>query len=143
MAASPLEAGTRWFEDVWNRRSDSAIEELLAPQGSMTGLPGGRITGPAEFKAYRNRLLAAFPDFRIEVVRAIEQGEWVAVHCRCTGTHTGDGLPTPPTRAKVDFTGSGMARFVNGKLVEAVNNFDFLVMYQQMGLLPVFGDASK
>ena len=39
-----------------------------------------------------------------------------------------------PTNKAVSITGMCIARVENGKIVEGWNNFDFLSMYQQLGM---------
>jgi predicted ester cyclase len=79
---------------------------------------------------------SAFPDIVIDVERAVSQGDMVAVHCHLTAKHTGDDLGIQATHKPIDMWGMGMARVRDGKIVEAWNSYDFLTMYQQVGLLP-------
>ena len=62
-------------------------------------------------------------------------GDKVAVRCRVKGTHAGDGLGFPATQKPIEVTGIAIARVENQKIVGAWNNFDFLALYQQMGVL--------
>lgn len=39
-----------------------------------------------------------------------------------------------PTNKKVEFTGMCIVRVSDGKIREAWNNFDFMTMYQQLGV---------
>lgn len=128
----------RWFEDLWNQGREETIELLIAPQAKLFGLAGGgvAVTGPQEFKPFFRQFRAAFPDITITVDRTVAEADLVVAHCRVTGTHSGDGLGTPATGSKVEFTGMCMARFSGGQVVEAWNSFDFLTCYQQVGLLP-------
>ena len=41
---------TRWFEEVWNKKRESAVDEMLAPKVLIYGIPGDVIKTPAEFK---------------------------------------------------------------------------------------------
>ena len=47
----------------------------------------------------------------------------------------GNNLGFPATQKRVQFTGMGFVRIVDGKLVEAWNNFDQLGMFQQLGVV--------
>jgi predicted ester cyclase len=49
-------------------------------------------------------------------------------------THTGPGLTTSPTNKAANITGICIARIEDGKIAEGWNNFDFLSMYQQLGM---------
>ena len=61
--------------------------------------------------------------------------EMVALYCRVTGTHRGEGLGIAATGKPLDIRGMAMARIVDGKVAEAWNCFDFLSLYGQVGLL--------
>jgi len=141
------EAVTRdWFERVWNQGSESAIDELLAVDAQMHGLPtpdNKPLVGPAGFKPFFRRFHSAFPDVHIDVVRTVAEGEYVALHCRVSGTHHGDSLGIVPTHRPIDIWGMGIAHVKGGQVVEAWNAFDFLSLYQQLGLLPAGGASEE
>jgi predicted ester cyclase len=135
MSESPKEVAESWFEHVWNRGDESAVDRLLVPDARFHGL-GPAAMSPADFKRLHRDFRSAFPDIRIEVVRSVGEGEYVAVHCHMTGTHRGAGLGCAPTQRPVDIWGMGIARIHDGRIVEAWNCFDFLSLYQQCGMLP-------
>jgi len=136
---TPREVALSWFEKVWNERDAAAIDTHLASDARMHGL-GDPMT-PAMFKAFHQTFLQAFPDIRIDVVRTVAEGEYVAVHCHVTGTHCGAGLGCDPTNKPVDVWGMGIARIANGKIVEAWNSYDFMSLYQQVEMLPPLAPA--
>ena len=45
-------------------------------------------------------------------------------------------MDAEPTNRSVEFTGMTMARVVDGRIVEGWNSYDFLSMYQQLGVQP-------
>jgi predicted ester cyclase len=49
--------------------------------------------------------------------------------------HDGDFLGRAATQAPVAFTGMTIVRIADGKIVEAWNNFDFMTLHKQVGLL--------
>jgi steroid delta-isomerase-like uncharacterized protein len=139
MSATPDAIAREWFNQVWNVGSEEAIHALLAPDAQMHGLPtpdGKPLVGPAAFVPFWQKFRSAFPDIKIEVARTVSEGEMVAVHCHVRGKHQGGGLGIAATQKPIDLWGMGMARVRNGKIVEAWNCFDFMTMYQQIGLLP-------
>jgi predicted ester cyclase len=126
----------RWFEEVWNQRRESTIDEMLAPQAALHGIasPDGQtVRGPSGFKVYWRTILNALPDVRITVLDTVTENNKVAVRCLVEGTHHGEGLGVAVTKQKVKFTGIGIAHFQNGQIAEAWNEFDFLGVYQQLG----------
>src|SRR4051794_11070332 len=125
----------RWFEEVWNNKSEAAVDEMLAEDGIGYGLPSGDIRGPAAFKEYQRLLISAYPDLRVEVEDTVVEGDKIAARCRVTGVHQGEGLGVAPTNQPVEFTGMVIVRVKDGKIVEAWNEFDFMTMYKQVGAL--------
>ena len=132
--ATPLH---RWFEEVWNQGLESTIDELMAPDGvahGIVGPDGKEIIGPASFKPFVRQFRTAFPDLHIKIEDALVDGDKVCVRCSVTGTHTGHGVAGAPTNRAISVTGACIARIDNGRIVEGWNNFDFLSMYQQLGM---------
>jgi steroid delta-isomerase-like uncharacterized protein len=130
-----------WFDEVWNQGREDAIDRILAGDAVAHGLPGGPARGPQAFRSIFNTFRGAFPDIHIVVERTVTEGEMVAVYCRVTGTHTGDGLGMPATGKPVEFDGVTIARVADGRVREAWNCFDFLTMYQQLGAVPAVPGA--
>ena len=127
----------RWFEEVWNQGLESSIDVLLADDAVAHGLgdeTGVDLHGPAGFKPFFRKFRAAFPDMRITVEDALMEGDRIAARCSVVATHSGPGLMPAPTNRSVSFTGMCFVRVRDGKLVEGWNNFDFLAMYQQLGM---------
>jgi predicted ester cyclase len=116
----------RWFEEVWNQGRESSIDELMAD--------GALIHGAADFKPFHRQFRAAFPDMRITVEDMLVDGDKLAARCSVTATHTGPGIMSGPTNKAVSITGICIARVANGKIAEGWNNFDFLSLYQQLGM---------
>jgi predicted ester cyclase len=139
MTASPAEIAHTWFEEVWNRGDETAIDRLFAADGLAHGIGApadNPIVGPARFKPFFRAFRSAFPDIRVRIVRTVSEGDMVAAHCRVTGTHHGEGLKVVPTKAPIDFWGICILRVRDGQIHEAWNSFDFLSLYQQIGVLP-------
>lgn len=127
----------RWFEEVWNNGRSDAIAEMLAEDALLHGLSDNEdkpLRGPGEFTPFHQTFRGAFPDIKVVVEETIAEGNLVVARCTVYGTHTGDHLGAAASNAQVRFTGIGIGRIVDGKIVEAWNNFDFLTMNRQIGL---------
>lgn len=133
MSQAPDALAREWFDSVWNKLDESAIDRLMHPQAVAHGLGPQPIRGPEQFKPFFHVFRKAFPGIRVFVERTVVQGDSVAVLCHVTGKHLGDTLGGPATGRNVDFWGSTMIRVKDGKIVEGWNTFDFLTMYQQIG----------
>ena len=136
MPAPPSEVLCTWFERVWNQSDESAIDELYATTAIAHGLPSHPLPGPEGFKPFYRTFRSAFPNLQIEITHCLCEGDLAVVRCRVTGTHTGEFLGVPPTNRSVDFIGMTMARIVDGRVLEGWNSYDFMSMYQQLGIDP-------
>lgn len=128
----------RWFEEVWNKRNESAIEEMFAEDGIANGLndaDGNPLRGPEGFKTLFRSFTSAFPDLKITVEDTVVEGDKIAARCRVTATHDGHGVGVAPTNQPVEFSGMTIVRVMDGKITEAWNEFDFMKMYQTLGAL--------
>jgi steroid delta-isomerase-like uncharacterized protein len=128
----------RWFDEVWNKGRGDVIDELFATDGIAHGLaddPSQPITGPLGFHPFHETFRGAFPNIEIVVEDIIAEGDKVAARCSVRGKHAGDHLGIAASNSPVDFTGIAIVRIRDGKIVEAWNNFDFMRMNKQIGLI--------
>jgi steroid delta-isomerase-like uncharacterized protein len=128
----------RWFDEVWNKGRSEAIHEMFAPDGIAHGLsnqPGRIMKGPNDFMPFHGAFRGAFPDMGIVVEDTVAEGDKVAARCSVRGRHTGDHLGVTASNAPVEFTGMVIVRIRDGKIVEAWNNFDFMAMNKQIGVI--------
>jgi steroid delta-isomerase-like uncharacterized protein len=128
----------RWFEEVWNKGREEAIDEMFAEEGVANGLvdeSGQPLRGPAGFKPFFRKFREAFPEIEVVVEDTVAEGDKVAARCTVRGRHRGDALGFAATEQPVEFTGITIVRLSKGKIVEAWNNFDFMSMFQQLGAL--------
>lgn len=135
----------RWFEEVWNKGREAAIDEMLTPDAIGHGLSdadGKALRGPAGFKPFVQGFRSAFPDMKVTIEDTVAEGDRIVGHCTVSGTHTGDGLGFKPTGRKVLFKGVCIMRLQDGRIAEGWNYFDFLGFYQQLGALPPIGDPA-
>ena len=128
----------RWFDEVWNKGREEAIGEMFADDGVAHGLSediNQPITGPKQFIPFHQTFRGAFPDIKAEIEDMIAEGDKVVARCTVRGKHAGDHLGIAASESQVDFTGMVIVRISEGKIVEAWNNFDFMRMNKQVGLL--------
>jgi predicted ester cyclase len=135
MSQTPEALARDWFESVWNRLDESAIDRLMHPDAVAHGLGAQPLRGSAQFKPFFHAFKGAFSNIRIQIDRAVTQGDMVAVLCHVTANHAGDAFG-PATGRDVEFWGTTFIRARDGKIVEGWNTFDFLTMYQQIGWVP-------
>ena len=124
----------RWFEEVWNKGRDGAIDELLRADAIAHGLTaeGRALPGPAEFRKFYRPFRSGIPDIHITVDEVIGEGDRTAVRFTAHGTHSGDGLGIPATGRKIRVTGICVMHWKDGMIAEGWNEFDADGMMRQL-----------
>jgi len=125
----------QWFEEVWNKGRESAIDELCAKDAVGHGqtVDGFDIVGPENFRKFWEAFRAAFSSIRVEPHRTISEGELALLQWTITMKHTGPFMGIPATGRTIAAKGMSVQRFVNGKIVEAWDNYDQLGILVQLG----------
>ena len=78
----------------------------------------------------------SFPDFTMQIIDLIAEGEKVAAHFRCSGTHLGEWMGHPPTGRRFHNVDEiYIFRVANGKLTGATAVEDNLARMRQLGLM--------
>jgi predicted ester cyclase len=124
----------RWFEQVWNQKSEAAIEEMMHKQGKSHGFPDASsvLVGPEPFKAVHRNFVGAFPDVRVDIEDIITEGDRVAVRWRASMTHHGDHLGFPATGKKDTLDGSSFVIVKGNQIIEGWNQMDLQGLMQRL-----------
>jgi predicted ester cyclase len=125
----------KWFEEVWNKGREEAIDEMSLPDAETHGLEhpdGSKVDGRRAFKIFHKQLRSSFSNIHVDVAQTVTEGDMTVARCIVTAVHTGDGLGWPATGKRVTFSGMCLARTQDGKLAEAWNNFDLQSIYRQL-----------
>jgi steroid delta-isomerase-like uncharacterized protein len=127
----------RLVEEVWNKGNLHVADELFAPSYTHHDASTPDVgRGPESEKKRATLYRTAFPDFRLTIEDIIAEGEIVTARWSCRGTHKGDLSGIAPTGKPFTISGVSIARFANGKMVEAWVNWDALGLMQQLGVVP-------
>jgi predicted ester cyclase len=80
---------------------------------------------------------SAFPDFEMEIVDLITEGEKVVAHFKCSGTHLGEWLGVPATGRRFENVDEIYIFGVrDGRLVSALGVEDNLTRLRQLRITP-------
>ena len=122
----------RYAEELWNKRNEAAIDELIAPDfvGRLGGGPD--ILGVEGYKQFFTAVFAAFPDCRATVEQMLAEGDRVAAHWSFQGTHQGEYAGIAATGKNVTSTTTAIYRIANGKIAEIWGDSDNLGLLQQL-----------
>ena len=116
----------RWMQEVWNKGREEAIDEMLDANAVVHGIDEIKEPGPAAFKQFFRNFRSQFPQVNVEVQDVVSQGNNETSRCIVNATNANGQT--------VQFTGMTFVNIQDGKITEAWNNFDFMSMYQQLGL---------
>jgi limonene-1,2-epoxide hydrolase len=117
----------RRLGEALTTRDWDAFRELVAEDCEWTDVPSGEVIHGVEALIDLCRTFtAAFPDFRVESVNLVGQGDLVANEWRGQGTHarTGRGFVR---------TGVGIVEVRDGKIAAYRDYFDRQTMTDQVG----------
>ena len=117
----------RMVEGINAGEIEVTVDELFAPRAARRVR---RLFG--EFHS-------AFPDWREEIVELVAEGDSVAGHFRCSGTHLGEFLGEAPTGKRMEVEEVFFLRVEEGKFVRFWALEDSLNRLRQLGLVPSRG----
>jgi predicted ester cyclase len=145
----------RFFEEVQNKGNVAAVDELLAPNIILHFESPSDVPVSSEMqlslegiKQVVSEFRSTFPDLYYTVDLLVAEGDLVVSRVTAHGTHTGAyrGLTykgMPPTGKQVTWTETQIFRLAAGKIVEQWSNEDDVGRLQQVGALPMPGQASQ
>ena len=121
---------------AWNAHDPDAVAAVFAADAVMreSGRPDEH-RGRAAIRQRAGALLAAFPDFRLERLVLVIDGDRHADRWVMTGTHTGELFGIPPTGRPVRVEGATFTRLgPDGLVVEDIHHTDFAGLMAQLGV---------
>jgi steroid delta-isomerase-like uncharacterized protein len=130
----------RKLGEALTNRDWTVFDDLVAEDCEWTDVPSGRtIRGVVELVDAFRAFTTAFPDFSVESVTLIGQGDLVANEWSARGMHDGplpclDGGHYAPTGRSFARTGVGIVELRDGKVVRYRDYFDRQTVTEQLGL---------
>lgn len=118
--------------DVWNSGEVDHLDTLLAADYVRHGR--AEDTDKNHIKQSIQEARAAFPDMRTVAEHQLVDGDLVATHWRCTGTHLGPFYDLPVTHRRVDIEGMTFSRLHNGQIVEEWESWSKSDLFSSLGV---------
>ena len=119
-------------QKVVNEKDYAVIDEYLTDDYVYHGVGGMTAHMPQGFKAAIAGFHAAIPDLKSEILDMVAEGDRLVLRFHFTGTHQGEFLGFPASGASLHFEGMIMRRFVDGKVAEDWDYFDFPTVVAQI-----------
>ncbi len=134
MSEANKNVARQWFEQVWNQKSEAAIDRLFHPEGKCYGFPepDGVLIGPEDFKVVHRNFCGAFPDLHIDIEELVADGDIVAVRWQTKMTHRGDHLGIPASGKRASLGGASFIIVKDGQITEGWNYMDLQAMLMQL-----------
>lgn len=126
----------RFWEEVFNGRKLSLIDELFTTDWVYHGVAGRKLYGQEGLKQFLTMYYNAFPDIQVKVENLIAEGDKVVSHVISRGTHKGELMGIAPTGKQVTVPAICVSRFAGDKIVEDWEIIDLLGMLQQLDVIP-------
>ena len=116
----------RLIDEAVAQRNVDVIDELAAGEFAQIA------------KRWVRPFQSAFPDFEMEIVELIAEGDTVVGHFKCSGTHRGEWLGVPGTGRRFESVDEiYIFRVRGGKLVSAFGVEDNLARLRQLAINPL------
>lgn len=121
--------------DAWNEGNVDVFDELYTDEYVLHTPMGDR--SMSEVKAMIESIRSGTSDFEFEIEDLFGEDDRVGLRYTMSGTNTGPSFLTDePTDEYWEGSGISMYRFEGGRVAEQWDNFDYLGVMQQLGLVP-------
>lgn len=138
------EVVTEYFDAIRAQDLDRAVATWKP--GSLDRLHGfADLVAPEGISDYFGGIFKAVPDFRLEVVSMVAEGDDVAVRWRATGTFDGTGTfeGLAPNGRSVELEGLDLLTVKEGEIVANEAYTNGMEFARQVGALPPQGSAAE
>ncbi|HYV60129.1 MAG TPA: ester cyclase [Acidimicrobiia bacterium] len=127
----------RLYDEGFNQGDLDTVDELVAPE-VVTHDPIilDAPTGPDSIRGGIEMIRRAFPDFHVEVLDLVAEGDKVASFVVMNGTNTGDYRRGGATNKQARMRAFLLWRVADGRLAENWGMADRFQFLQQLGIVP-------
>jgi steroid delta-isomerase-like uncharacterized protein len=132
----------RFIEEVFNQRNVEAVDTYMASDYVDHVVPPGVPPTRAGFKQFISMFLAAFPDFHYTIEDELAEGDRIVQRLTARGTQRGEFQGIPATGKQATWSEIHIGRMAGGQIAEHWGSIDQLGMLQQLGVIPMPGQAS-
>ena len=134
----------RLYGEVWNKRKLGVVSEIISPSHALHAPNvSGAAVGPEAYKRQILLFLTGYPDLHFAIEDTVAENDKIVACWTFSGTLRGDFMGIPATSKKVSVDGITIHHIAAGKIMDSYSNWDALGMMQQLGVVPVFGQAKS
>ncbi|WP_294120456.1 ester cyclase [Sphingomonas sp.] len=132
--AENSETGKRVFLEKMGQGRFDRLDEIYGPGFVAHGVD--RSYTLDEDNASGKEWRRAVPDLKVEVLRTVAEGDFVAVYWHASGTNSVAAAGLPGLGGKAAMDGMTFFRFENGRIVEEWSVMDIATMMRQLAPPP-------
>lgn len=125
-----------FMQDVFNRGDVAAADTYVDPAFIDHAPWPGHAGTLAGFKAGLVEFRAAFPDLKVDLTRAVVEGDLVVGHLTMSGTQLGAFMGAPASGKTFRIEAIDIIKMRDGKAVEHWGVMDAAGLAAQLGLAP-------
>lgn len=120
---------------AWENGDSSKLEVISESVDAYNpGLPGGEVHTRQAWKAYFDKIQAAFPDYEVQTVAEITAKDMAMHEVKIIGTHESEFKGIPATGREVEIHAMGKYLIEDGIIVEIHHFYDTAELQAQLGL---------
>lgn len=97
-----------FYDELWNRRDRSRIEEILHPDVRFRGSLGAERHGHEEYWRYVEEVTGPLADYRCDEITSVSDNQQVFARMRFGGRHVGEFRGFAPTGEMVEWQGAAL-----------------------------------
>jgi steroid delta-isomerase-like uncharacterized protein len=124
-----VELAAAWTEHDVDKLLSLCTDDCVYEDVTMAAVNRGK----SELQAFATGLLAAFPDFKMNVNCAVVAGDGAAIEWTMAGTHKGDLPGMPATGRPFTVRGASMCEIQGGKIKRISDYWDMATFLKQIG----------
>lgn len=124
----------RKFLNMFELGDPGMADEIVAADYYNHDAPDPKI-GLEGVKTLVTGFKNALPDVQFDIVYQVAEEDKVVTNYKTSGTHQSDYFGVPATGKSVRWTTTFMVRITNGKIHEAMGNWDQWGLMQQLGVV--------
>jgi steroid delta-isomerase-like uncharacterized protein len=132
---SPAEACLVQWAELWSRHDIDGLLAIFTDDCIYEDVTFAMISrGKIELRAFANQILAALPDFHIELKHHFVAGNWGAMEWVMSGTQEGNLPGMPATRRQFSLRGATVAELDGARIKRLSDYWDLAALRYQLGL---------
>jgi len=118
-----------WYRRVYLEGEFGAVAALFTENMQEQGLMPGMEVDPGDIQVFAMALSQLVEEPNLHIVKAVESDDWLCALIETEGRRRSDGK-------LIRIMCQLMARYEGDRIAEAYNSFDFIHLFEELGLLP-------